>query len=47
MRSASTGWAWAARCLPAFTAPAIADEWGLSAPFWVAAALVALAGAVP
>jgi NNP family nitrate/nitrite transporter-like MFS transporter len=32
--------------LAGLTAPAIADEWGLSAPFWVAAALVALACAV-
>lgn len=28
------------------TAPRIADRWGLSAPFWVAAALVAVIGAV-
>jgi NNP family nitrate/nitrite transporter-like MFS transporter len=28
------------------TAPPIADQWGLSAPFWVAAALIAVAAAV-
>ena len=32
--------------LAGLTAPVIADEWGLSAPFWVAAALVAVACAV-
>jgi MFS transporter, NNP family, nitrate/nitrite transporter len=32
--------------LGGLTAPAIADEWGLSAPFWVAAALVAIMAVV-
>jgi NNP family nitrate/nitrite transporter-like MFS transporter len=32
--------------LAGLTAPVIADQWGLSAPFWVAAALVAATGAV-
>jgi NNP family nitrate/nitrite transporter-like MFS transporter len=32
--------------LAGLTAPAIADEWGLAAPFWVATVLVAIVGAV-
>jgi MFS transporter, NNP family, nitrate/nitrite transporter len=32
--------------LAGLTAPAIADEWGLAAPFWVAAGLLAVTGAV-
>ena len=32
--------------LAGLTAPAIADEWGLAAPFWVAAGLVAVMAAV-
>ena len=32
--------------LAGLTAPSIADEWGLSAPFWVAAAVVAIVCAV-
>ena len=45
-RSASTAWGWAARCSRASPRRSIADHWGLSAPFWIAAGLVAATAAV-